>query len=283
MTTAITTILLILLAAILLFAIVLFVVTKPSLLRDWSPDQVVMPSVEFLDSGKIGIKNIRDIHYRTTRDYDLRHYDREVAIDDVESAWLAISPFVGYGAAHAFISFGFKDGTYLAVSVEIRRKKGQKFSPVKAFLRQFEIMYVIAEETDVIRVRTNCIKYIVRLFPVQTEKKLIQQVFVDVLKRADKLGRKPEFYNTLLNNCTTNIIKHARKFSKKPIPVWSYRYLFPESLDKIAYRLNIIDTHLSYEDAREHFNITPHAQAADGLPDFSKEIRAHIVTRPVGE
>ncbi len=280
---AVSTVLLILLALICAVIIVFFLVTKPSLTRDWSPDQAVMPSVEFLDSSKIRIKNIRDIHYRTTRDYDLAHHDREIDVEDIDSAWLAISPFVGYGAAHAFISFGLKDGTYLAVSVEIRRKKGKKFSPVKAFLRQFEIMYVLAEETDVIRVRTNCIKYIVRLFPVQTEKKLIQQVFVDVLRRADKLGKEPEFYNTLLNNCTTNIIKHTRRFSQKPIPVWSFRYLFPESLDKIAYRLNIIDTHLSFDAAREHFNITPHAQAADGLPDFSKEIRKHITTRPVEE
>ncbi len=254
---------------------------KPSLNRNWSPDQAVVPSVDFLDGDKLHIKNIRDINYRTIRDYDLRFYDKEITLADVQTAWLAISPFGGPGAAHAFLSFGLKDGTYIAVSIEIRRKKGQSFSPIKAFTRQFEIMYVIAAETDVIRLRTNCTKYIVRLFPIQAEKQLIQTVFLDVMKRADKLGKTPEFYNTIWNNCTTNIIRHARRFSQKPIPFWNFRYLFPETLDKIAYRLNIIDTHLTYEAARDHFDITERAMACDEGDDFSAAIRRDILIRPV--
>ncbi len=254
---------------------------KPSLNRNWSPDQALMPSVTFLDGNKLHIKDIRDIHYRTIRDYDLSYYDKEISLDDVETAWLAISPFGGPGAAHAFLSFGIKDGTYITVSIEIRRKKGQNFSPVKAFTRQFEIMYVIAAETDVIRLRTNCTKYIVRLFPIQTEKKLIQTVFLDMIKRADKLGKEPEFYNTIWNNCTTNIIKHTRRFSQKPIPFWNFRYLFPESLDKIAYRLNIIDTHLTYEAARDHFDITELAMTTKKGDDFSAVIRSEILLRPI--
>lgn len=272
---------LVLLAVVVIGAAIFLVITNPSLSRNWSPDQAVMPSIHFLDDSKVRINNIRDIHYRTTRDYDLEFYDRTIDIDDLESAWLAISPFGSFGVAHTLLSFGFKDGTFLAVSIEIRRKKGKRFSPVKAFFRNFEMMYVIADESDVIKVRTNCIKYTVRLYPIQTEKERMQAVFVDILKRANKLGMEPEFYNTLWNNCTTNIIKHARRFSDKPIPFWDLRYLFPENIDKIAYKLNMIDTHLSYEAARKHFDITEVAQAADDAKDFSRAIRANIVTRPV--
>ena len=273
---------LLLVGMVIALGLVILLITKnPSLTRDWSPDQEIMPKVKFLDNNRMHIKNIRDINYRTTRDYDLDHYDREIAIDDVETAWLAISPFGGPGIAHTFLSFGLKDGSYIAVSIEVRRKKGEKFAPVKAFMRHFEIMYVIANETDVIRVRTNCAKAIVRLFPIQTEKHVIQSVFIDVLKRADKLGKEPEFYNTIWNNCTTNIIKHAKRFSKKPIPNWSLRYLFPESIDKIAYRLNILDTHLPFDDAREKFDITSIAQATEPDEDFSAAIRNHINLRSV--
>ena len=255
--------------------------TDPSLVGNWAPDQAVMPSIHFLKKNKVRINNIRDINYRTTQDFDLAFYDRTINLDDVESAWLIISPFGSFGVAHTFVSFGLKDGTFLSISIEIRRKKGKQFNAVKAFFRQFEMMYVIADESDVIKVRTNTIKATVRLFPIQTEKKCIQAVFVDMLKRADKLSIEPEFYNTLWNNCTTNIIKHARRFSDKPIPLWDIRYLLPENIDKIAYKLNMIDTHLSYEAAREHFDITELAQASEDAKDFSNAIRANIVTRPV--
>ncbi len=274
--------LLILFAILIVCYLIFITVTNPSLSRNWSPDQAVMPSIHFLDDNKIKINNIRNINYRTTRDYDLQFYDRTINLEDVESAWLAISPFGGYGVAHTFVSFGLKDGTYLAISIEIRRKLKQKFDPVKAFFRQFEMMYVIADERDVVKVRTNTIKATVRLFPIQTEKVRVQAVFLDMLKRADKLGKEPEFYNTIWNNCTTNIIKHAKRFSEKPIPVWDYRYLIPEDIDKIAYRLNMIDTHLPYKDAREHFDITEIAQASEDAKDFPNAIRAEIIRRPVG-
>ncbi len=278
---------LIVIAVLAITYIFFLLVTNPSLSRSWSPDQAVMPSIHFLDdhgnnNTKIQINNIRNINYRTTRDYDLQFYDRTIALEDVETAWLAISPFGGFGVAHTFVSFGLKDGTFLSISIEVRRKKGKSFNPVAAFFRQFEMMYVIADERDVIKVRTNAIKATVRLFPIQTEKVRVQAVFLDMIKRADKLGKEPEFYNTIWNNCTTNIIKHTKRFSDKPIPLWDYRYLIPEDIDKIAYRLNMIDTHLPYKEAREHFDITKIAQAAEEAKDFSNAIRAEMVLRPVG-
>lgn len=271
---------LVILITILVISYLIFAaVTKPSLSRDWSPDQSVMPSVQFLDDNKIKISNIRNINYRTTRDYDLQFYDRTIKLDDVDSAWLAISPFGGFGVAHTFVSFGLKDGTFLSISVEVRRKKGTSFGPVKAFFRQFEMMYVIADERDVIKVRTNKIKATVRLIPMNSDKARIQAVFLDMLKRADQLGKKPEFYNTVWNNCTTNIVTHAKRFTNKSLPLWDYRYLIPEDIDKIAYRLGMIDTDLPYAEAREHFDITETAQASEDIEDFSSAIRAGLLVK----
>ena len=266
-------------AMVLVAFVVFMLITNPSLSRNWSPDQLLMPEVTFHDDGKIRIKNIRNINYRTTLDYDLNYYDKEFVLDDVETAWLAIAPFAGFGAAHAFISFGFADGTFMAVSIEIRRKKGKRFDPVKGFFRQFEIMYVLADERDIIGVRTNIIKYDVRLYPIATSREIIHGVFCDVLKRADKLGREPEFYNTIWNNCATNIVRHARKFSNKPIPAWSPRYLFPDFLDRVAFRLSILNSNLSYAETRKHFNITARAQSAGPDDDFSKIIRDGLATK----
>ncbi|HFC05656.1 MAG TPA: DUF4105 domain-containing protein, partial [Rhizobiales bacterium] len=132
-------------------------------------------------------------------------------------------------------------------------------------------------ERDIIGVRTNIIKYDVRLYPVHADIKIIRAVFCDILRRADKLGEKPEFYNTIWNNCATNIVRHVRRFSDKPIPAWSPRYLFPDFFDRVAYRLSILDTDLGYREARKFHNITARAQTAGEGDDFSKIIRQGLM------
>jgi len=176
------------------------------------------------------------------------------------------------------LSFGFNDGTYINVSVEVRRTRGRQFGALAGMLRQFELMYVIADESDVIWLRTNCAGNDVRLYPIKTEIEKIRSVFVDILVRVNALGTTPEFYHTIVNNCTTNIVRHTRKFAAKPIPAWHYSYLFPDTVDKIAHRLDIIDTDLGYDEARKHFNIKDLARAFEDedRSGFSRAIRARF-------
>ena len=248
-------------------------VVKPSLDRNWSPDQKILPRVSFTNDGKVRIKNVRNINYRSTTDYDVRHYDRTYDLDELESAWFLVEPFGSFGAAHTLMSFGFANGDYVAISAEIRKEAHELFSPFAGMVRQYELMYVIADERDVIRLRTNFRKDVVRLYPIRTDKKTIRKVFVDALRRAEKLAKEPEFYNTLTNNCTTNIADHVRKFSDKSIPWWDYRYLLPETVDAIAYEQGLIDTDLPLDRAREHFLITKRAQAITDIDRFSELIR----------
>jgi len=224
-------------------------------------------------NGEITIKNIRNINYHTTSDYDLAYYDRTINIDDLESVWYLVEPFGRFGAAHTLVSFGLSDGTYISISVEIRKEKGEDFSVIQGLLRKYEILYVIADESDVIKLRTNYRKDVVRLYPIKTEKEIIQSVFLSMLERADELTRVPELYNTAVNNCTTNIVKHARKFSYKDIPWYDLRYFMPENSDEVAYELGMIDTELSLKDARIKFDITEKAQNCSENEDFSTCIR----------
>lgn len=248
-------------------------VVKPSLERNWAADQAVLPRVTFNDDNTVTIKNIRNIDYRSTRDFDVRYYDKTFNLDQLDKAWFLVEPFGAFGAAHTLMSFGFKNGDYVAISAEIRKEVGEVFSPFSGLVRKYELMYVIADERDVIRLRTNFRKDIVRLYPIKSTPDKIRAVFVDALKRAEKLAKQPEFYNTLTNNCTTNIVRHVRKYSDKPIPWWDYRYLLPETVDALTYDLGLIDTKLSLDKAREHFMITKRAQAITDLENFSRLIR----------
>ena len=143
-------------------------------------------------------------------------------------------------------------------------------------------MYVIASETDVIRVRTNCAKYTVRLFPVQAEKNTDPNSLSRYAETRRQIGQRARILQHALEQLyDQHSLNTLGAFQKSPFPFWNFRYLFPETLDTIAYRLNIIDTHLSFEDAREHFDITEIAQESEDIENFSNVIREHLLLRPV--
>jgi hypothetical protein len=264
------------LVVILMSWALLSVLIRPSLNKDWTKDQAILSHTVFNADGTISISNIRNIDYQSTSTYVTNYYDGNFNPDDIVRAWFMVEPFGSLNAAHTLVSFEFKDGRYLSISSEIRKEKGESFSPLKGLLRQYEMVYVVADERDVIRLRTNYRKDQVRLYPIRGNNEKVKEIFIDMLKRANKLAEDPEMYNTLTNNCTTNIISHVREFSDKPIPWWDFRYLFPATIDTLAYDKGLIDTNLPLVDARAYYLITEKAQAYDDDPDFSRKIRVPI-------
>lgn len=263
-----------LLSSAVIFYLCLIVLVRPSLDRDWSVDQAILPYAQ-INGTDITIRNIRNFNYRSTSDYDIAYYDKTFDLNKLESVWFAVEPFSGYqGAAHTLVSFGFEDGNYVAVSVEIRKEKGEKFSAGKGLLRKYEIMYVIADERDVIKLRSNFRKDQVFLYPIKTTPERMRAMFLSMLNRANKLAVKPEFYNTLTSTCTTNIVRHVNEIVPGRIPVLRTAILFPANSDQLAYELGLIDTTLSFEKAREHFLINDRAEKYGDSADFSEKIRA---------
>jgi hypothetical protein len=246
---------------------------RPSLNRDWSPDETVLAHAD-ISGNTVEISNIRDIEYRTTSDYDVYYYDKSFDLDKIQSVWYVVEPFSGHGAgaAHTFVSFGFEGGDYVAISVEIRKEKGESFSPVKGIMRQYELVYVVADERDLIKLRTNFRMDDVFLYPVNTTKENMQKLFVSMLTRANKLATEPEFYNTLTNTCTTNLVKHVNEIVPGRIP-FSYKVLMPAYSDELAREIGLINNALSIEDLREKYRINYKALIYADDPQFSQRIR----------
>lgn len=246
---------------------------RPSLDRDWTQDQTILAE-STIDGNRVSIKNIRNVNYRSTSDYDVAYYDKTFDLDKLESVWFVVEPFSGHGAgaAHTLVSFGFSGGEYLAISVEIRKEKGESFSPVKGLLRQYELVYVIADERDVIKLRSNYRKDKVFLYPVNTTKENMQKLFVSMLERANKLAKEPEFYNTLTSTCTTNIVAHVNEIVPGRIPL-SYKVLMPAYSDELAQRIGLLDNSVPIEALRAKHLINEKAEkyADDAL--FSEKIR----------
>ena len=133
-------------------------------------------------------------------------------------------------------------------------------------------MYVIADERDVIKLRTKHRNDQVYVYPLKFKKENIQEIFIDIMNRANKLCYQPEFYNTIFNNCTTNIFKHLNTVTKKQIR-YNYKILLPKFSDKLLYKLELIDTKLPFKRVRSYFNINKQAKKYEDSHDFPLKIR----------
>lgn len=258
-------------AVVLTAAIIIVAFKHPSNDRDWTTDQAVLPTAE-IDGDRVTIRSIRNFAYRTTTDYTPAYYDKTFDLSKLESVWFMVEPFSGYGLAHTLLSFGFEGGDFVAISVEIRKEKGESFSPWKGLWRNFELMYVIADERDVIKLRSNYRNDRVYLYPMKTTSERKRKLFLEMLGRANKLAAQPEFYNTLTNTCTTNIVRHVNSIKSGRVP-FNIAILFPEYSDRFAYDLGLIDTKLPWEAVRAHFTINDKASAYADDPRFSVRIR----------
>ena len=259
-------------AILILTGILYLLFLKPSNDRNWSPDQKVLSYAD-IDGDTIKIRNIRNFNYRTTTDYDPSYYDKTFDLKKLKSVWYIVEPFSGYkGAAHTFLSFGFEGDEYVSISVEIRKQVGESFSAVKGLLRQYELMYVIADEKDVVKLRSNYRKDRVFIYPIKTTPDKMRTLFLDMLERTNKLKEKPEFYNTIWSTCTTNIVSHVNKIVPGRVP-FRFDILLPANSDRLAHELGLIETNLTLDETRKKFEINERALKYADSPEFSKKIR----------
>ncbi len=266
-----------LISFVIVFACCYFVfslIVRPSLDRNWTRDQKILATTEFKND-EVFIKNIRNINYRTTSDYDVSYYDKVFDLNKLESVWFVVEPFSGhgFGSAHTLMSFGFEGGEYVSISVEIRKEEGESFSVIKGLLRQYELVYVVADERDVIKLRSNYRKDKVFLYPIKVSKEKARAMFVSMLERGNKLGNDPEFYNTITSTCTTNIVNHVNDLTPNKIP-FSFKTLMPAYSDEYALSLGLIDdVETDITKLREKYLINEKAEKFGDDLEFSKKIR----------
>lgn len=245
----------------------------PSNDRDWSPDQRELPVTTFVGDS-VRVHNVRNIRYRSTSDYDIAWDDRAYDLRRLESVWFVVEPFSGKkGPAHTFVSFGFDDGQYVAISVEIRKEKGENFSALAGALRNYELTYVVGDERDLVKLRSNFRHDSVYLYRAVTTREKARALFVSMLARANHLAQHPEFYNTLTSTCTTNIVRHVNEISPKRVP-FSYKVLLPGYSDELAYSVGLLDTTVPFDALRARAKINERALRYADSAGFSRLIRS---------
>lgn len=241
--------------------------------RMWRPDLAIMPFAEF-EGNQITIRHVRNCLYRTESDYDVRHYDLRFKLQEVKTVDFVVVPFKeSQLLAHTMVNFGLEDGRHFAISVEARLDEGESYSPIRGINSRFELIYVIADERDVIPLRTNVRNVDVYLYKGRSTPEQTQNLLVDMLARANKLLREPEFYDTLSNNCTTNLVQHVNALRPGRIP-FDWRVVLPGHSDRLAYELGLIETNEPFEVTRRKANVTAIARANADSPFLSSLIRA---------
>lgn len=257
------------------FALVLgwWLTLKPSNDRDWQPDVAVLPYAD-INGELVTLHNIRNCDYRTETDFDVHHYDKTLDLTKLRSADLYMVYWGSPAMAHTMVSFGFEGGDYICFSIETRKEKGEGYSAVKGLFRQFEVTYVVADERDLVRLRTNYRKgEDAYLFRLRGTREQVRQFFLDYVNNMNSLRLHPKWYNAVTGNCTTAIRTQRAAANRAP---WDWRMLVNGYGDTLLYERGAIFTNVPLAELKSLGHVNERARAADQAEDFSRRIRQGI-------
>jgi hypothetical protein len=242
----------------------------PSNSRDWQPDVATLPWAE-VRGDQLVFHNVRNADYRTETDYTVRLEDRDLDLSKLRALDLFLIYWGSPLIAHTIMSWEFGDGQHLAISIETRKKRGQSYSAVRGFFRQYELIYVVADERDVIRLRTNYRGEDVYLYRLDVPPDKARALLLNYVRAINRLRDQPEWYNALTENCTTAIKRIAGPDQTRSW--WSWKLFLNGRLDELAYDIGAIDHSLPFSELKAKSYINPRAKAADVDPQFSARIR----------
>jgi hypothetical protein len=241
--------------------------------RAWSLDHAVLPRTA-IEGSRVRIGGVRNFTYESGGAALPGYQERTFDLDRIESVWFVLVPFSSRwrAAAHSFVSFGFADSQFVGISVEARREAGETYGVVAGLFRRYELMYVVADERDLLLRRVLLDRDDVYLYPVRTTPEKARQLFVEMTHRANQLADRPEFYNTLTNSCTSNLVEHVNAIAPGRIPS-GWRVLLPGYADEVAIELGLIDARGSVDQVRPKYRVNDRAIRYAADPAFSLRIR----------
>jgi hypothetical protein len=247
----------------------------PSQDRPWRPEVAVMPRA-FIDGDRVRLTGVRNFEYRTRDDFTVHYEEREISLSHLTALDFYVSYWSEGLVGHTFLSFIFDNAPPLSISIETRPEVGEGFDPIASLFKQFELIYVVGDERDVVGVRTNQRHETVYLYRLNGSVDDERRLLLVYLARINELADRPEFYHLLSNSCTINIIRYMNAAGR--VGRFDIRHLFNGLIDSYLYHSGRVDTSLPFDELRRRSLINGAAQAADGGADFSERIRASLPT-----
>jgi hypothetical protein len=255
------------------FALVLcwWLTLRPTNDQSWQPDVAQLAWAE-IDGDEVKVHNVRNCDYRTETDFTPRWETRTVRLSQITGIDLAITYWGSPWIAHPIVSFRFADALPLCFSIETRKATGQSYSALRGLYRQYTLIYVVADERDSIRVRSNYRRgEDVYLYRTMVSLEHARSRFLEYVNTINTLRKHPRWYNALTSNCTTNI--RTQRSINERLP-WDWRMLLNGKGDEMLYERHAIATGgLPFAELKQRSLINQRARAADQDPDFSRRIR----------
>jgi hypothetical protein len=251
---------------------------SPSHDRNWRPEVAVMPRA-VVDGDRVRLSGVRNFDYRSRNDFTVHYEDREISLSHLTGLDFYVSYWAEGPIGHTFLSFIFDNAPPLSISIETRPEVGEGFAPIASLFKQFELIYVVGDERDLVGVRTTHRGESVYLYRLNTSANDARQLLLIYLARINELADQPEFYHLLSNSCTINIVRYANAAGRAGR--FDIRHLLNGLVDSYLYHSGRIDTTLPFDELRQRSHINEAANAADGAPDFSQRIRAALPTIPL--
>jgi hypothetical protein len=241
---------------------------QPRQYRDWKTEVALTPHA-MIEGDIVTLYQVRNFDYQTEEDFTPRHETRRVDLRNLRGVDLFINYWGSPYMAHPIVSYDFGGDGRICFSIETRPEKGEAYSAIGGLYRQFELSYVVADERDVVRVRTNYRKgedvYLYRL-----KAPFAKESFLEYIRAVNELHETPRWYNAITNNCTTAIRNQRAASERAP---WDYRMLLNGLMDQLLYERGAIDTSLPFPELKKISRINERAKAANDAADFSEKIR----------
>ena len=239
---------------------------------------MAVPPRAIINGDRATFTNFRHFTYRSRDDFDVRYEEREVDLARLVSVDLFLSYWKTGPVGHTFLSFIFDNAPPVSISIETRPEMGESFDPVASLFKQFELIYLVGDERDIVGVRTNYRDETVYLYRLNTSTENVRRLLLVYLARINELADRPDFYHLLSNSCTINIIRYANAAGREGR--FNIRHFFNGLIDSYLYHSGRIDTTLPFAELQQRSLINEAARAADGASDFSERIRASLPTVP---
>ena len=248
---------------------------QPSHDRPWRPDVAVMPRA-IIDGDRVRFTGFRNFEYRSRDDFTVRYEEREVQLSHLTGVDFFVSYWRIGPVSHTFLSFIFDNAPPVSISIETRPEVGEGFDPLASLFKQFELIYVVGDERDIVRVRTNYRDEDVFLYRLNASPADARRLFLIYLERINELADRPEFYHLLSNSCTINIIRYANAAGR--VGGFDFRHFLNGFIDGYLYASGRLSSTLPFDELRRRSWINDAAQAAGNTEDFPQRIRASLPT-----